>query len=328
MSDRIGTLLILSCLVFVLSSCAPDAPHDNPLDPKSPNYKSTGTLSGKVLTLGIPYTGIPNASVLIVQNGTSQLTASDGSFSFAAAPAGNITLVISRQAYLADTMSLTLDLGQTRDVEIHLDAIPKIAGAQVVSSKIDQWWPAPDYSATVRASVTDPDGVGDVIDSTVHVQVDSFSFTLSHSTGNIYESTIDASQLPNQDIEWLVGKVFVVSATDHENGIGQSPPFYVSRVIESEANPTYPTGLDTTVASPELDWNPPSVAFDYTYELQVVIVVQGSQRVVWTQPGLSSSIVSFKYPSILAQGDYFWTVTIVDGLGNTSTSKEATFHVP
>ncbi len=330
MRSLIGVVLILGGLASIQTGCAPDAPHDNPLDPHSPNYRNAGRLVGKILTLSLPYVGISNALVTIEESGSAQLTASDGSFAFQDAPSGNITLVVSKPNYLADTLHLNLPVGGSIDTATHLDAIPQIMGAEVVTTKVDHWWPGPIYSATVTAGVTDPDGQLDIIDSTVQVTVDSLSFPMDHATGSNYKVIIDASQFPNHDLQWLVGKQFTISAVDHENGKGESTPFYVSRIIEQEAVPTSPTNLQSSSASPVLEWNPPTVSYNYTYQLQIVHIdtSTGIQAVAWSLPGINSSYVSFNYPGSLGSGTYYWTVTIVDDYGNSSTSREASFIVP
>jgi hypothetical protein len=329
MRSLIGVVLILGGLVLIQTGCAPDPPHDNPLDPNSPNYKSAGNFSGKVLTLGLPYAGVPNVLVTLLQNGSAQLTASDGSFSFPDAPSGNIAVTISKSGYLTDTLHLEVSIGGNIDTLVHIDALPQVSGARVVTTKVDHWYPGPAYSATVTATVTDPDGQVDIIDSTVQVHIDSLSFTMNRTTGSNYEVVIDDSQLPNQDLQWLVGKDIVISATDHESGAGSSAPFFVSRIIEPEAVPTSPTSLQSTVASPVLEWNPPTVSYNFTYQLQVVHIdtSTGIQAVVWSESGLSSTDLSFTYPGSLSSGTYFWTVTVIDDYGNSSRSKEASFMV-
>ena len=327
MSISRSAILILTSFAMVLAGCAPDAPHDNSLDPMSPNYKSVGVMEGRVMTLSPPYGGIPNVLVSIQQTGTAELTLSNGSFSFANVPAGTITLLVTKAAYLSDTIQVTLPVGGNYDAEIHLDALPQISNAQVVTSKIDQWWPGPVYTATVTANVVDPDGVGDI--DSVYVRVDSLSFTMNYSVANKnFQVNIGATQLPDQNLQWLIGRQMNVFAIDRSKGAGASPSLYISRIIESEPVPTYPTSLDTTAVSPRFDWNPPTVSFDYTYQLQVVRIDAGTETVVWSQSGLNSSYVSYNYPAVLPSGTYFWTAAIVDAYGNVSRSKEASFVVP
>ena len=329
MRSSIGVVMIICSLMMIQFGCAPDAPHDNPLDPGSPNYRNAGNLNGKVLSLSFPYSGIPNALVTVEQNGSAELTASDGSFSFADAPAGSLTLVITKPSFMADTLSITLPVGATYDTTVHLDALPVITNPEVVTTKIDQWWPGPVYYATVTANVADPDGIGDIVDSTVHVQVDSLSFNMSYSGGTgTFQATINATQLPGQDLQWLVGKEFFVYASDRENGLTSQGPFYVSRIIESEPAPTSPGNSDTTSASPTFEWNPPSASFSYTYSLQLFLISAGTPSQVGNSIILGANDVSYIYPDSLKPGQYFWTIGITDSYGNSSRSKEASFIVP
>lgn len=332
MRSLAGVFLILFGLVFIQTGCAPDAPHDNPLDPRSPNYRDAGNLSGSVLTLSFPYKGISGALVTIQENGLSKSTSSDGSFSFVDAPAGNITLIVSKASYLSDTLHITVPVGGTYNATVHLDALPVITNSKVVTTKIDQWWPGPVYSATVTANVTDPDGIGDVVDSTVCVRIDSLSFRMNYTGGSgNFGVTISDSSLPGQDLQWLVGKEFIVSAADRESGTSFSQPFYVSRIIEaqeSEPAPTQPLNSDSTSPNPTFEWNPPSVSYSYTYFLQIYQINAGTQTQVGGTISLGESYVSYAYPGSLEKGTYIWTIGIVDQYGNSCRSKEAAFVVP
>ncbi len=329
MRSPIGVVLILCGLALTYVGCAPDAPHDNPLDPMSPNYKNSGGLTGRVLTISLPYGGVPNVLVTIEQNGSSQLTGADGSFDFPDAPSGSITLVVAKPAFLADTVYLNLPVGGNIDTLLHIDALPQIADAKVVTTKIDQWWPGPVYSASVSANVTDPDGMGDLVDSTVRVQVDSLSFKMNYSgsTGS-YGVIINASQLPGQDLQWLVGKQFFISATDRENATASTDAFYVSRIVESEPVPSSPKNLDTTSAYPTFEWNPPPVSYGYTYFLQVYQINAGTPTQMGPSISLPFDSLSYRYPDSLVAGQYFWTIGMVDDYGNSARSTEASFLVP
>ncbi|MFZ1080677.1 MAG: carboxypeptidase-like regulatory domain-containing protein [Candidatus Kryptoniota bacterium] len=320
-----NNFFILALLVAFLDGCVPNAPHDNPIDPGSPNPKTDGALKGSVLSLGLPYSGIPNALVVIEQNGSAQYTATDGSFSFSNAPPGNITLVITKALYMNDTVRIYLPVGGNLDTLIHIDALPQINNAQVVTSKIDQWLPGVVYSAVVSASITDLDGFQDV--DTVYVRVDSLTFGMNYIGGNNYQVNINADSLPNQDIQWLVGKQFIIFAIDHENGTGQSAGFYVTRIIEAEANPTSPISLDATTSYPQFNWSPPTVSFDYNYQLQIYQVNSGTQTPVGSPISISSDSISYNDPDSLAVGQYSWTLTIIDNFDNSSTAKEQSFEV-
>jgi hypothetical protein len=326
MRNLSSAFLILCLFVPVFVGCAPDAPHDNPHDPGSPNRIMDGNLSGKVLTLGFPYAGISGALVAIEGTNLVELTAADGSFNFSNAPSGNVVVVITKSSYLSDTIRVSLAAGGSLDTLIKMDALPVVSSAQVVTSKFDHWYPGPVYTALVSANVNDPDGSSDLSD--VYVTIDSITFGMNYNieSGN-FQATIFADSLPNQDLQWLVGKQFNVFAVDRENGIGQPPGFFVTRIIESEAKPTSPTGSDTTTSKPIFNWNLPGVSFAYTYQLLVMSLAGGTPTQVWSQTIPNSSTYEFSYPDSLRTGTYYWTISIIDQFGNSSCSKEAAFIV-
>jgi len=320
------SFLVLLVMTFSMDRCAPDAPHQNSLDPSSPGYSATGALSGRVLTLTAPYSGIPNALISIPRNLLAVFTAPDGSFLIPNVPSGTITVVITRSGYLPDTLQVQISIGKTQNIEVHLDAVPVISQEQVVTQKIDQWWPGAVYNATVSATIVDADGSADI--DSVNVLVDTVNFPMAYSfNSRNFQVTIYSDSLPQHDLQWLVGRSFVVRARDREGAVTMSNPFYVTRIIESEATPFYPVGLDTAMASPVFEWNPPQVTFNYSYTIQVVRIDAGNQTVVWTEPGINSTLVSYTYPGVLSSGTYFWTIAVVDDYGNSSRSKEAAFSV-
>ncbi len=331
MRRSIVFFLGLGCLSLVFGACAPDAPHSNPNDPGSPNYNPDGVLTGQVLTLGAPYFGIPNALVFIEQDSMAELTAADGTFDFRNAPTGNVTLVISKQSYLSDTLYLSLQSSKSFDTLVHLDALPQISSPQVVTSKIDQWWPlGAVYSALVTANVSDPDGISDINPDSVYVWVDTLSYPMSYSVADKnWQAVIQGTSLPNQDIQWLVGKELQIVAFDRENGMGTSQPFYLTRIIEAEANPSFPA-LDstlTTTAYPTFTWLSPGVPYDYTYLLQVYSNTSGVPTQVGNPISLNSSIYSYDFADSLINGTYFWTIAVVDDFGNSSRSKPSSFTI-
>ena len=313
---------------MIVNGCSPDAPHDNPLDPGSPNRITDGNLSGKVLTLFSLTSGISGALVAIEGTNLAEVTDSDGSFTFSNAPSGSITVVITKSTYLTDTLRIVLPIGGSLDTLIHMDALPQVSDAQVVTSKIDQWYLGPAYTASISCNVMDPDGFLDV--DTVYVKIDSLAFRMNYNTtSSSYQVTINADSLPNENLQWLVGKQFDVVAIDHERGVGQSQGFYVTRIIEVESTTNKPQNGDTiTTHFPTFDWNPVRVSFGYTQQLQVVSLAGGSQTLVWSLSGLNSSITNFNYPDSLVGGEYYWTVAIVDQFGNSSRSLQASFVVP
>ncbi|MGO9481127.1 MAG: hypothetical protein ACLP05_05035 [Candidatus Kryptoniota bacterium] len=203
------------------------------------------------------------------------------------------------------------------------DPTPQIINSHVAVTRIDQWWPGPVYMAVVSANVTDPNGYLD----TVYVKIDSLTFGMSEAAGSNYQVEINADSLPNQDIQWLIGEQLNVYAIDRENRMEQSAAFYVTRIIDAEAVPASPTDLAVTTGYPQFNWNPATVSFDYSNQVQIYQINSGYPTPVGTPIKISPDSASYDYPDSLPAGQYSWTITIVDDFGNSSTSKEASFQV-
>jgi hypothetical protein len=316
----------LIAVLSFLGGCFPDAPHDNPLDPSSRAFSDAGTLTGKVLSFYEPFGGISGALVTIQSTGSSTLTSSTGAFSISEVPTGKDTLIVSRSGYLSDTLVAQVSAAQATNVTVHLDAMPVVGSCQVMTRKIDQWWPHAVYSALVNASVADPDGAGDV--AGVTLAVDTFRFAMTYVPNlQIYQVTLNASVLPQGSLEWLVGKSLSAISRDKVGATMTGKPFSVTRIIQDAPVPQFPTALDTITTSPMLSWTPPSLQFPYTYKLEMYRLDQGLPSLIWSLSNLSSSATSYQYPDSLTIGLYYWTISVVDEFGNLSRSKEASFYV-
>lgn len=319
-------LFLVTAVVLMANGCMPDAPHDNPLDPASRAFTNSGMLTGQVLSFYQPYGGISGALVTIEPSGIATWTNSSGAFSTGDVPSGKVWLIASHSGYMTDTVEAEVSAGREARVDIHLDALPIVGSCQVITRRIDQWWPRPVYSALVSGSVTDPDGFGDVAGATL--QVDTMKFGMTYlPESQAYQVTVNASNLPQRSLEWLVGKPFTIIARDRPGGSVTGNAFYVTRIIEDAPVPTFPTALDTAAASPELNWNQPSLPFFYTCKLELFRLDQGLPTLIWSVSNLSASLTMYQYPDHLAAGLYFWTISVVDEYGNLSRSKEASFVV-
>jgi hypothetical protein len=316
----------LTTVILMLNGCVPDASHDNPLDPESAAFTNSGMLTGKVLSFYQPYGGISGALVTFQPPGTATWTNSTGAFSIAGIPSGKVSLIASRAGYLTDTVEAEVSVGREVRVDIHLDALPVVGACQVITRKIDQWWPRPVYSAIVSSSVTDPDGLGDVVGAML--QVDTLKLGMTYQPeSQTYQVTVNASALPQGSLEWLIGKPLTIIARDKLGASATGDAFSVTRIIQDAPLPTSPTALDTAAASPALNWLQPSLPFSYTYKLELFRLDQGLPTQIWSVSNLPPLLVTYQYPDRLTAGLYFWTISVVDEYGNLSRSKEASFIV-
>ncbi|RPI05762.1 MAG: hypothetical protein EHM64_05355 [Ignavibacteriae bacterium] len=337
------------CHVFVLSigllSGCHDAPRDNPLDPQSPQFQSTAKVSGTVTILN-QNTPLSSATVTSIEDGIRTLTNSYGTFSFDHLTVGPQTLVCTKENYSPDTQHVVLRSQSIGQVHFSLNGAPNVFSQNIYTRKIDQYYPSPQYFVDVSAAVTDPNGITD-IDSvwfmvtfpSVGSTLDTLIFPLNYSVATrLFQLTLFKYDLPTNTIQWLVNKRLQIRSRDIHSAINYGDPFYVSRVIENTANPTYPatnviTSIkDTTGPTPQLRWSPPDVTFPYTYSLTISETISGVHNDVWSYSHLGSIYNEFQYPGdnsgrVLAPGEYVWTITVVDDFGNYSRSKEASFVV-
>ena len=324
------TSYIAAALLF--AGCV-DAPRDNPLDPSSQYFRNSAAVSGQV-TIRDQNVGIPSASVRCVEQGVSVQSDSTGIYAFQQLSAGALTLVASKTGFVADTQRIQLNPGGSTSASFALNGDPVIVSENIVTHKYDQYYPSPVYTVDITANVTDPNGVTDL--DSVWFSVDTLLYPMPYSTTTrLYQTTLYKYDLPTNTIDWLVGKALNIRGRDLHGAIGTGNPFFVTRVIENTATPSYPTSLnnDTTGHTPLFKWlAPPGVTFSYTYTLECLVVSAGTETLVWMLSNVSSTILQLQFPGdgsglTLASGNYVWRITVVDGFGNSSRSKEAAFVV-
>ena len=329
---RPHSILMAVGVTLILSACA-DAPRENPLDPHSPNYKSNAAITGKVYVLN-QNTPISQAYLTWVESGTSVVTDSNGNYQFSKIDAGLVTIVCSKENFVPDTQKTVLEAGSSREISFGLNGSPYVFSQKILTRKIDQYYPSPQYFVEIDASVGDPNGITDV-DSVWFVVNDTVEYRMDYSpSAKLFQTTIFKYDFPTNTIQWLVGKPLTIRSKDRLKAIGNSAPFAVTRIIENGATPTSPTPLnsDTTGPTPVLMWTPPAVTFTYTYTLSVARVDAGTETVVWTYSGLDFFNEQIQFPfdgsgQTLPSANYVWTISVVDEFGNYCRSKEASFVV-
>lgn len=323
-------------LLFGLSlllGCVSDAPRDNPLDPASPEYVAVGTMTGRI-TVANQNAGVPFAELRKVTTGAAIQADSTGYFTVKGLTAGTHSFIASKTNYISDTFSVTIQANVGTNVVRPLNGAPVVTSRQILTRKIDQYFPSPQYFVDITAAVTDPNGIAEL--DSVWFGVDSLRFPMSYSvTTKNFHATIYKYDFPTNSIQWLVGKPLSIVSRDVKRATNISDPFYITRVIENEATTLYPTSLNSdTVKADSLTfrWSPPAVTYNYSYSLILSRVDAGTQSVLWTLTGLNSFNEEYEYFSTanrvtLVPGNYVWTVSVVDDFGNYGRSKEAAFVV-
>jgi len=126
----------------------------------------------------------------------------------------------------------------------------------------------------------------------------------------------------------VIGLPFDFSALDQDGNRHTVEPVYLFRVIEGVPRVLEPDSLDITGSHPVLAWEPFSSGFrPFYYRPAVHMEAEGFQFIVWTAPLLPDTVLQIQIPDSLADGQYYWTVTVLDTFQNSSRSKEGLFLV-
>lgn len=335
-----GVFLVAGLAVLVvLAGCLGDAPRGNPLDPNSANYRDAGSVAGRAARYYPPHTGLADVQVRLTPAaptaGGSFLvrTGPDGRFVFADLPTGRYALTAEKPGFAPGVDSVTIVLGRITEAELRLDGLPHIANLALRTVHISRWWPQdePDvYLLEVVADVEDPDGVADVAGAWLELASASFVDTLqATSVAGRFVETLQAKDLPGGSLHALLGEAFVVRARDHAGFTGTTGPRQLVRVIEPTPVAVSPQGLETVPdARPVFTWEAMKLPYPFTYRLEVVRIVENNVAVVeQSVSGLAATTTTWQAPAPLARGTYYWTLSVVDALGNRSRSKEAGFQV-
>lgn len=317
-------LLVIVCSI-IFSGCVSDAPHENPFDPLSPSYRGTATLKGIVTVRDKPQVPLSDVWVQVNPQRIGTKSNDDGSFTIDNILAGNIQVLFYRELFTPETISIQLNVGEERQLNVAMNGVPTIISARILTRRVDGQEPI--YFVDVRANVTDPNGVNDI--DSVWFAVEDDLYSMEFNIGNkLFEVRIESSVLP---IDYLIGKQLYVLARDRYGAEGISYPFAVAQPIEVAATPISPRNGDTVSVPLEFRWSAPSISFNYSYSLTIARV-HGSgagQIVIWktTVEPIRSDQTVYVYTSSLPAGRYSWSISIVDVNGNWSQSVEVPFVV-
>ena len=324
------TVFVISFCAWFLTGCVGEAPRDNPSDPLSPSFKEEGSLSGRVIVEN-QSTGIAGVTVTELSDSISVLTDSAGYFSFGTLSEGSHQFVCTKSNFANDTFTVTIASGKNVNVVRQLNGAPVVLMQSILTRKIDQYFPSPQYFVDISAAVTDPNGVADL--DSVWFKVDTLKYPLSYSVDSkTFITTIYKYDIPTNTIQWLVGKPLTIVSKDVHGAVSTGDPFYITRVIENEATPISPAPANSDTVSVDsltFTWSPPNVTFNYSYTITVYRVDGGTKTLAWTYENLDSYYEELRYSdngSIVA-GNHVWTISVVDEFGNYARSKESSFVV-
>lgn len=192
-------------------------------------------------------------------------------------------------------------------------------------------WPPldPAFQLEVEATATDPDRPQDLAGASFVVPDLGFSVAMDEVELGRYAATFDENDLPAPGIEALLGQPLRVEVRDASGNAALGPVQSLVRVIEQSPQTQSPQWPDQVSPTPTLVWRPAQVSFEFTYRVDVSLVnAAGVPNLVASFDGIDPNQTSLSLTEDLVPSDYFWTVWIVDAVGNRSRSREAGFIVP
>lgn len=307
-------------LAFLFLSCKPN--RDNPYDPQSPDYIGEGRVKGRITNMvGVPLEGV---KIFTIPVKFSAITDSAGEFALNPDP-GTWELVAHLPCYMPETTQVNITVGDTTIVNFLLNGIPVVKSARVISCQEDMGFPSYNvYWANVSCEVQDPDGIQDIDSVWVVVELDTGNFTqgLSFNAG-IYDTGICKSPYPNEELENLIGRPFIIHALDKKGTIGNSPDFYISRIIYKVPWTISPVYGDTLPQATPIDfvWSEVKVIYPIVYRL---ILQNSSYETILTYDNLVDTTATV---DSLPQATYHWKVEIRDEYGDFSRSRQTSFVI-
>jgi len=318
-------------LLFFLISCFNNAERDNPLDPRSGKYQNYGELRGHVYTYYAPFQPILSAMITLMPGNKNTYTNEEGAFSFKDITPGNYLVIAYYANHAPDTAQVQILANKTISIQFNLDGLPQLDTLILVTGFKHE--PYPFESSRLMdctAKVSDPDGQADIASVAVMIPFINFKDTLDLTqTVGTYQKRIAESDLHVNYIEELFGLPFFIEITDKVGEICRFGPKYLVRIIDEEPEIVSPRGSALVSIQPILKWKSLQLPFAFTFKVEIY-AISGNEVLypaIHTFSSISSDITEFQLDTILPSGLYLWTVSIIDGWGNWSRSKPATFQV-
>ncbi len=323
------TLGMSACAFWL--ACTTPAEHSNPLDPDSPAYTQSGAMRVRVTTYYPPYQALAGARIRLLPSGVEVQSDAEGQYTFRELESGDYAVIASKAGYDTVQLAAQVLVREVRTLDLRLDALPVVASAQITGARIATREAAtPRLFLEINAEITDPDGANDVVRARAKISGRATADSLARGLGiSRWERTIASDELAPLNLHNLVGMPVAITA---EDGAGKSAaPVVVrlARIIDEEPLPISPSNGDVppNPSAVILRWQLPAISFDHTFNVEIFRWDAGFPAQFFTARNVRAGTNALPYPGRLSSGTYYWTVKIVDGFGNSSRSKEATFQV-
>lgn len=325
-------------VAVVLAACMKSPPHDNPLDPASPDYHPFAWLQGRCTAAYDTERGIPGV-LLRLQGLASQdsaanlLTRTDqnGRFSFAKVDTGTYYLIAQKDGYAIDTLQVALLPNDSTDIVIPMDALPQLAVTKLLTGHFfDPQDSTDQYIFDFAVDVTDPDRTLDVQNTICLLPEYQWSFALEPERERIHWTTQYRLPLANAvDPDFLLGTAIYFSVetnTNFRRRDSRFGPSFLTRFIHIVPQLIAPADGAIVGNQPTFAWVPVSFSFNVELEISLQrLTALGEEERIKIKPSAGENSVTFT--GTLAPANYIWTLEIRDQFGNWALSNPATFQV-
>lgn len=311
--------------MLLILGLACDAPRDNPLDPKNPEYKY-GTIIGSVQTFCLPHRPIPLVEVTWGPDNRSVRADANGQFVIDDILPNNGALFFHADGYRADSVSVQWVKNRSPEIVCYLNQIPQLQQSGIFSSVLNRYPNLRTFQLTVQAWIQDPDQ--DI--ETVNIDAPSLGLHKSltyNPSEKLFQDTFSPYDLALLSLQSAVGKSITISVTDlfgYTYHVGQ---IALARIIMDEVSYVQPSTYQITDSRPKLQWKKFQPGFAFTYHLEVYTDEIVPVR-IWEKKNLAGDLTECEVDQDLPSADYFWVIWCVDEFGNRSRSKPASFTVP
>lgn len=324
------------CLQFclfstlLLLSCFGEMAHENPLDPQSPAFVSTGVVRGQVTTFYQPYRAIRGVTLELTPGNINTLSDTTGSFILRNIPEGKYTLTARHQSFATDTLGILVQRENSVRLTFQLDALPKITSFTGRTFHINNLPPEDNVDfAHFEARVEDPDGLADIAEVWMQVAGLNRTDTLHEtSQAGLYDLKLFGSDFSNGSLHSILGRRLQFIARDRLGKISPIEELILFRIIDPPPEAFAPKERAAADSiRPKLTWKPITLPFAFSYSVRVERIASGIPTLVWERNGIPDTQTVIRVDRALVRTEHRWTIAVVDEFGNTSTSTPAAFIV-
>ncbi len=305
-------------------------PHENPLDPESPAFVSTGILRGQVTTFYQPYRGIRGVALELAPGNMNTLSDTTGAFTLRNIPEGEYTLFARHKSFASDSMRITVERENSARLTFQLDALPKITGLTGRTFHVNNLPPEENVDfALFEARVEDPDGRADIAKVWMQIEGNARTDTLREtSQTGVYDLKLFGNDFANGSLHSILGRRLRFMASDRLGKRSTIEELLLFRIIDPPPEILSPKErAPADSIRPKLAWTRLPSTFAFTYHVRVERIASGIPTLVWERMAIPEAETFVRVDRALARGEHRWTIAVVDEFGNTSTSTPAAFVV-